>query len=646
MDAAYSPVNPYGGPLAQSQHRRNSQDFQPEPSPPLVPVPERDPRAQGYHNHDSNPYDRPPAPPSEGSVPPGPGSAPPYPPRYPDDRYYGGAPPPPHEDPYAAHYGAPPRRPDYPDYPPAHGYPYGRPPPPPADYYYGRPPPPGPGYPPRDPYGYPPRDPYGGGGYPPRDPYYGGAPPPPPPPGARDPYARDPYGSVPPPPPPPASAGLPVPSGPAVGPGSVAQYGPPPDPKDLSIPLLYLARSVNLKTFTPLKGNYPNLDLRFVLSLRDLGADMAVTALEHPNLLGHRRRVWVTAVGGTDALVHRTRASMTEVLDWREAGDLQELERELAIEDRRVVVVREEMAEEARRREREESERRDRESRQAEVEKGRREIEARESERERDGGAAAVAGESQDLEDVLRQVRGGGNTPAPAVGASSNGTSETLPGRNGCAAPELVPSRVDSRHPGDGAAVVDRFEEQARRDSEAGESPERSKKRSRRESEGVVADDERERRRASRKKLEAVCKSERRRCVDWALQHGIPVTEETRQVDDEPQLGERHKGVWDLFGQPLEEVSPQIQVLMARAMRDSTFPPHLRLYDTPDALDQLQQAVPWFVSLVNGIQDRYELAASAAAAASAPSQPRATYGADGTDEAYAPQAANEDVPIA
>jgi hypothetical protein len=60
---------------------------------------------------------------------------------------------------------------------------------------------------------------------------------------------------------------------------------------------------------------------------------------------------------------------------------------------------------------------------------------------------------------------------------------------------------------------------------------------------------ERARLRASRKKLEAVCKSERRRVVEFSLQQGIAVTDETKSIDEEPQLGERHKGVWDLFGQ-------------------------------------------------------------------------------------------------
>ena len=53
--------------------------------------------------------------------------------------------------------------------------------------------------------------------------------------------------------------------------------------------------------------------------------------------------------------------------------------------------------------------------------------------------------------------------------------------------------------------------------------------------------------RAARKKLEAICKAPRRSCVEWANEHSVPITEETRLVDQEPVLGERHRGVWDLF---------------------------------------------------------------------------------------------------
>ncbi|GAA5830369.1 hypothetical protein JCM11251_001325 [Rhodosporidiobolus azoricus] len=573
MDPAYSPHD------AQQSHRRSSPDFPRDGSPALVPVPDRDERRQSYDNVASAYGERARAHSHRGSVEP----------RDRDPYYGGGGSRPPVDDPY----GPPRRDGGYPDYPPRPDY-YGRGPTPQTDYY-GRPipPPPPHGYPPRDPYGGyggypPPRDPYG---YPPRDPYgYGGPPPP------RDPYypPRDPYyqnGPPPPPLPPPhahSASVPPTPHGPGSASGSVPppavpppagasappSYGPPPDPNDLSIPLLYLARSVSLKTFTPIRANYPNLDARFINSLLSLEQELANVKLEHPNLLGHRRRVWVTAVGGTDAMVHRVRAGMNEVLDWREAGDLAELERELATEDRRVVVVREEMAEKARRQEREESERRERELKEEEMERGRRELE----ERERDGAIAPlIKSEPQELDEVLRQMRGDAAEPAAEAQVD-------------------VPIQEDEVAP---MLAVE--------DLAPSESPNRAKKRTRRESD-TEPDEDREARRAARKKLEAVCKTERKRCHDFAVQNGLPVDDETMMADEEPQLGERHKGVWDLFGQPLEDVSPQIQVLMARAMRDATYPPRLRLYDIPEAMDQLQAAVPWFVTLLSLIKDRHELA--------------------------------------
>ena len=49
----------------------------------------------------------------------------------------------------------------------------------------------------------------------------------------------------------------------------------------------------------------------------------------------------------------------------------------------------------------------------------------------------------------------------------------------------------------------------------------------------------------------------RKRCVDASLQRGVPVNDETRAADDEPQLGERHKGIWDLFGEVRLRHSPR-----------------------------------------------------------------------------------------
>lgn len=54
--------------------------------------------------------------------------------------------------------------------------------------------------------------------------------------------------------------------------------------------------------------------------------------------------------------------------------------------------------------------------------------------------------------------------------------------------------------------------------------------------------------------------------------------------------------------QELDDVSPQIQVLMARAMRDITYSPRLRLYDHPEALEMLHAAVPWFTTLLDTVR--------------------------------------------
>jgi len=322
------------------------------------------------------------------------------------------------DDPYRAHYAAQPYHDPYGAPPPHAAYP---------PHYPPRGPPPGYGaYPPahpREPYGAA-RDAYGRPAYgaypPPRDPY--GAPPPPHaadyygrPPPAHDYYAR---------PPPPSHAASSSGYGPSASARSSAEplpppAGPPPDPNDLSIPLLYLARSVSHKSFAPLRTQYTHLELRFVNSLLDLAADLHAVSLEHPNLLAGRRRVWITAVGGTDALVARVRATTDAVLDWREANDFATLERELAIEERRVVTVRED---ERRRSDRDEGGRREREVEEVEREKGRREIE----ERERDGGAQVPQSEPDELNEVLRAVRGeslSGPAAAAAPAAGLEGPS-------------------------------------------------------------------------------------------------------------------------------------------------------------------------------------------------------------------------------
>ncbi|KWU44950.1 hypothetical protein RHOSPDRAFT_33490 [Rhodotorula sp. JG-1b] len=71
---------------------------------------------------------------------------------------------------------------------------------------------------------------------------------------------------------------------------------------------------------------------------------------------------------------------------------------------------------------------------------------------------------------------------------------------------------------------------------------------------------------------------------------------------------------WTLFGERLHSLAPSTQVLMARAMRDITYPDRLKLYDHAAARSELERTVPWFVTLLTTIQDRYELAGASSIA--------------------------------
>ncbi|GAA5904856.1 uncharacterized protein JCM6883_004887 [Sporobolomyces salmoneus] len=526
-------------------------------------------------------------------------------------------------------------------------------------YHYSTPHDPYYQHPPRDPYGYPPRDPYGppgGGGYPH---HYGpnyGAPPP-----VRDPYySRGDWPShhdsrhYPPPPPsmplpssapiPPQSAAasssssippsIPVPiSSTAVSLGPHPIYGHIDASTDLSIPILFLCRPISTKTFGPLKKRFEEkLELRYVNSLLELERDLGIVKAQDLAKLERelkeqareggetetkekkgrekskkRRRLWISAVGGTDSLVQRIWSQTEEKIEWKEIVDLQHLQLELLWEEKKV----EELWQEEERAERgedgevkEEGEKKDIRDWE-EQERGRREIEERESFHQDQP-------QVEELDRVLREVRGEKQSPRQNDHYLEEAASTSV-----------EPTRLGTSRNGErGEVVVDRFEDIATRDlaqhgtqghsemhqEEAGH----SRKRSRIESEETGQDQQQHSaQRAARKKLEAICKAPRRNCVEWARSNNVPVNEETEMVDREPVLGERHRGVWDLFGQELDEISPQIQVLMARTMRDITYPERLRLYSTPEVLEQLEQTVPWFTTLLKTIGDRYELAGAA-----------------------------------
>ncbi|GAA6025437.1 hypothetical protein JCM11491_004311 [Sporobolomyces phaffii] len=455
------------------------------------------------------------------------------------------------------------------------------------------------------------------------------------------------------------------------------------DPQsDLSVPILYLARPISTKTFAPLRLRFPHLELRFVNSLLELDRDLKRVHLDDLDRL-HRhaqaqaqsqsqsqsqsrrvgggaeeegeeeeggaaeeepgnnsndvaaaaapappkrtqRRVWITAVGGTDALVQRIWHATPDKIEWKEIVDLNHLDRELAFEDHRVVELLHEQADAAdvagdRDRDREEWD---------EHERGRREIEQREAEgTSRRGGGE---GQVEELDRVLRAVRGEKDRSQSREVVDDHHRDEAGTPRG----PEEEPKRLGTSRNGErGEAVVTRFEDMAERDyvarppypdgarAASGSTEEgfrrgedggsHSRKRTRHDAE---EEPDHSASRAARKKLEAICKAPRRNCVAWARANDVAVNDETRLIDEEPVLGERHRGVWNLLGHELDDISPQIQVLMARAMRDVTYPPRLQLYSTPDALEQLEETVPWFTTILKTIGDRYELAGAASVA--------------------------------
>lgn len=104
-----------------------------------------------------------------------------------------------------------------------------------------------------------------------------------------------------------------------------------------------------------------------------------------------------------------------------------------------------------------------------------------------------------------------------------------------------------------------------------------------------------------RKALEYACKKPRDHCVDRALHGGQPINDSMKQSDDEPILGSRHKGIWSINGEQLHDIPPQIQVLMARALRDVAQPKSLQPYDHPESTKFLNKAAPWFLQLLEPV---------------------------------------------
>lgn len=472
----------------------------------------------------------------------------------------------------------------------------------------------------------------------------------------------------------------------AVSLGPHPTYGHLDPASDLTIPILYLVRPISTKTFVPLRNRFRDkLELRFVNSLLDLERDLSIARNQDLRKRhqdederlpqdssgggggGHldtkhsqegrtesekpRRRIWVTAVGGTDALVQKVYQQTQERLEWKEIKDLQHLQLELMWEEKRVEELWQEDEQGQERKgedlggvhaEREEGEEcEEGEDMEERLRQHRREgeddrfahenddrprewgVDRRGIESSLEGQHFLPPGKGEELDRVLRAVRGEKDPDAQAP--SREYEHAYRPGREGNVEPDrLATSRNGER----GEAVVDRFENMVKREHvddhyssgharpygdfhDRGEEEPSAPKRSRQEENLGDVQQDHSASRAARKKLEAVCKAPRRSCVRWAEENDVPVNDETRMVDDEPVLGERHRGVWNLFGQDLDDLSPQIQVLMARAMRDVTYPLRLRLYSNPQAQEQLEQAVPWFTTILKTIEDRYELAGAA-----------------------------------
>jgi hypothetical protein len=156
---------------------------------------------------------------------------------------------------------------------------------------------------------------------------------------------------------------------------------------DINVPILYLARPISTKTFLPLKKRFDsegpphsttfgdqsraaggNLELKFVDSLlnlekelklikaQDLAKQQEELGSENKNKSRRRRRVFITAVGGTDSLVQRIWQETLEPIEWKEIVDLGHLQLELMFEEKRVDELNKEADDQAQTQELEEGE--------------------------------------------------------------------------------------------------------------------------------------------------------------------------------------------------------------------------------------------------------------------------------------------------
>ncbi|ORY45025.1 hypothetical protein BCR35DRAFT_336282 [Leucosporidium creatinivorum] len=354
------------------------------------------------------------------------------------------------------------------------------------------------------------------------------------------------------------------------------------DWKDLSTSIIYCCRPIDHRAFMALPlSTYPHLELHFVPSLAELEAEIREADLAHPDSKPVRRRCFVTPVGGSDDYVTRVRKEMEGVaLYWLAAITVEMLEEELEKDEAFVA------------------------SKDPDLERPSTSNGSRDSMDHRNGAeedSSARRRRNVPLAPVAERAK----LQAIERHETDNPSSTVLALEEAAAGMEREEGEIV-----DSATSSKAFSGGGYQEDGSGSIPASSRKRSRRDSEESKQSwrrdggDGAEQAHKAAKALEFACKKPRRSCNDWALKNGVPIDEATRKADDEPILGERHRGIWDLYGEPLHHLAPQIQVLMARALRDAAQPARLQLYDHPEAFQQLTQAAPWFLTLLEPLKNK------------------------------------------
>ncbi|SCV69059.1 BQ2448_2079 [Microbotryum intermedium] len=339
------------------------------------------------------------------------------------------------------------------------------------------------------------------------------------------------------------------------------------DDDDISTPLVYLCRPMTIKAFIALKPQFSNhLELRFVASLKDLASDLRQASFLDPEIKRSKRLTIISAVGGTDAFIARIKSQIQQRLVWKEVRDKDHLVEALGIEQGTVKRWKDRQ----------------------EIENGYEQIKT-----------------TQEITTHLGVLEG--------FVASSNGGR----GNDDAFEEDVKPDIRWLQEHGGLEDWNDEEEERALYGEEGG--PTRKRRR--------VSNDEDADAEALRKlpppgpsRLHHLCSQPRRRATERARAQGLLVDAFTQKVDSELQLGEWDHGEWTLFDevsrfcaamlmarsdilessspQSLDPIEPALQVLIARAIRDAAYPPHLRLYDYKASQEQLEDSVPWLTKLL------------------------------------------------